>query len=327
MNPSSLHNCLAEAYEVSAPCMIWGPPGIGKSQIVKQFTQENDMGLIDIRLSTYDPTDLKGIPAIVNGKAEWLNLSELPDVIRDGEKGILFLDEINAAPPATTAAAYRLVLDREIANYQLPEGWSIIAAGNRESDKGITYKMPAPLANRFTHFELEVDFDDWCAWALKRNIHHNVLSYIRYRPVNLNNFDPTQRAFPTPRMWEQVNKYINIKSTRTRHDMICGAIGEGTGTEFAAFLKMAHELPDPDLIIMDPDGAKVPSDLSAIYATVGALSVRASENNFDRVLKYGKRLKKEFQVLLVRDSSKRTPEVANTKAFTEWAIENTDVLL
>lgn len=327
MKPSLLKDCIEEAHSVKAPCMIWGAPGIGKSQIVKEFTSECDMGLVDIRLSTYDPTDLKGIPAIINGKAEWLNLSELPDAERDGEEGILFLDEINAAPPATTAAAYRLVLDREIGNYKLPDGWTIVAAGNRESDKGVTYKMPAPLANRFTHFELEVDFDDWIKWALDRNVNHNLLSYIRYRPVNLNNFDPTQRAFPTPRMWEQVNKYVNIKNHRTRHSMICGAVGEGVGTEFESFLKMADQLPDPDMIIMDPDGAKVPTDLSAIYATVGALSVRASESNFDRILKYGDRLNKEFQVLLVRDSSKRRPEVTNTKAFTDWAIRNTEVLI
>jgi len=128
-------------------------------------------------------------------------------------------------------------------------------------------------------------------------------------------------------MWEQVNKYVGISNHRTRHAMICGAVGEGVGTEFESFLKMAHQLPDPDLIIMDPENAKVPTDLSAVYATVGALSMRASANNFDRILKYGDRLKKEFQVLLVRDASKRQPDVANTKAFTEWAIKNTDVLL
>lgn len=327
MKPSQLQACLEEAHAFNAPCMIWGAPGIGKSQIVKQVAQNNDMGIIDIRLSTYDPTDLKGIPAIINGKAEWLNLSELPDAMRDGKEGILFLDEINAAPPATTAAAYRLVLDREIGNYKLPDGWTIVAAGNRESDKGITFKMPAPLANRFTHLELDVDFDDWVKWAFDKGIDHNLLSYIRYRPSNLNNFDATQRAFPTPRMWEQVNKYVGIDNHNTRRAMICGAVGEGVGTEFESFLKMAHQLPDPDLIIMDPENAKVPTDLSAVYATVGALSVRASANNFDRILKYGDRLQKEFQVLLVRDSSKRQPEVANTKAFTEWAIKNTDVLL
>jgi hypothetical protein len=128
-------------------------------------------------------------------------------------------------------------------------------------------------------------------------------------------------------MWEQVNKYINISNNRTRHAMICGAVGEGVGTEFESFIKMAHMLPDPDMIIMDPENAKVPTDLSAVYATVGALSVRASPSNFDRILKYGDKLKKEFQVLLVRDSSKRNPEVANTRAFSEWAIKNTEVLI
>jgi hypothetical protein len=326
MNPSTLQDCLLEAHKFNAPCMIWGAPGIGKSQIVSQVAKNEEIGLVDIRLSTYDPTDLKGIPANVQGRAVWLQLDELPNVERDGEEGILFLDEINAAPPATTAAAYRLVLDRKIGNYTLPPKWTIFAAGNRESDKGVTYRMPAPLANRFTHFELEVDYNDWCNWALPR-VNHNLLSYIRYRPNNLNNFDPSQRAFPTPRMWEQVNKYISVSNDRVRAGLICGAVGEGAGIEFENFLRVAHTLPDPDLILMNPEGAKVPTDLSAVYSTVGALSVRANPLNFDRVLKYAERLDKEFQILLVRDCSKRDPEVTNTKAFELWAMKNTDILI
>ena len=327
MKPSDLSGCLDEAVNLRAPCMIWGAPGIGKSQVVQQTADRNGMGLVDMRLSTYDPTDLKGIPAIVNNQAVWLNLGDLPQEERDGKEGILFLDEINAAPPATTAAAYRLVLDRKIGNYVLPAGWTIVAAGNRESDKGITYKMPAPLANRFTHFELEPDFNDWCNWALDSGIHHNTISFIRFRPNQLNNFDPTQRAFPTPRMWEQVSKYTDVRDPHRRMQMIQGAVGEGAGIEYASFVKMANELQDPDMILMNPDDAKVPTDLSALYATVGALSVRASESNFDRLMRYGDRLKKEFQVLLVRDSAKRCKEVVNTAAFREWALRNSSVLI
>lgn len=327
MKPSDLSACINEAVKINAPIMIWGAPGIGKSQIIQQSAKANNMGLVDMRLSTYDPTDLKGIPAIVDNRAVWLNLGDLPQEERDGKTGILFLDEINAAPPATTAAAYRLVLDRKIGNYTLPPGWTIVAAGNRESDKGITFKMPAPLANRFTHFELEPDFNDWCNWALDSGIHHNTISFIRFRPNQLNNFDPTQRAFPTPRMWEQVSKYTTISDPHVRMQMIQGAVGEGAGIEYASFVKMANELQDPDMILMNPDDAKVPADLSAIYATVGALSVRASESNFDRMMRYGERLKKEFQVLLIRDAAKRCKEVVNTATFRDWAIKNSSVLI
>lgn len=326
MKPSDLSACINEAVRIKAPVMIWGAPGIGKSQIVQQSAKANNMGLVDMRLSTYDPTDLKGIPAIIDNRAVWLNLGDLPQEERDGKTGILFLDEINAAPPATTAAAYRLVLDRKIGNYTLPPGWTIVAAGNRESDKGITFKMPAPLANRFTHFELEPDFNDWCNWALDSGIHHNTISFIRFRPNQLNNFDPTQRAFPTPRMWEQVSKYTTISDPHVRMQMIQGAVGEGAGIEYASFVKMANELQDPDMILMNPDDAKVPTDLSAIYAIVGALSVRASKSNFERMMQYGERLKKEFQVLLIRDATKRCKEVVNTTTFRNWAIKNSSIL-
>lgn len=327
MKPSVLEACVDAAFNLKSPTMIWGAPGIGKSRIISDYTKKVDIGLVDIRLSTYDPTDLKGIPAIVDGTTTWLSLGELPDVIRDGTEGILFLDEINAAPPATSAAAYRLILDRKIGNYTLPDGWNIVAAGNRESDKGVTYKMPAPLANRFTHLELEPDLTDWFNWALKNRISANTISFIRFKPDHLNRFDPTQRAFPTPRMWEVADKYSQLSDPVTRSALIRGAVGDGAGIEFDAFVRMANSLPDPDLIIMNPDDAKVPEGLDVLHATVGALAHRATPMNFDRILRYADRLRKEFQVYLIRDAAKRTPEVANTDAFNMWSAKNASVLI
>ena len=152
------------------PVMLWGPPGVGKSQIIAQVAARHGVPMIDIRLSQMEPTDLRGIPFRIEDRVEWAIPSMLPDAERHGPHGILFLDEITSAPPSVSAAAYQLILDRRLGEYEVPAGWAIFAAGNRQGDRGVTYAMPAPLANRFSHFEVEANLDDWVAWAYANDI-------------------------------------------------------------------------------------------------------------------------------------------------------------
>jgi len=135
------------------PVMIWGPPGIGKSDIIAQIGQKLDREVIDLRLLLMEPTDLRGIPYYnkSQNKMDWAPPVDLPSDPKS--TAILFLDELNAAPMATQAAAYQLILNRRIGTYVLPKGVSVVAAGNRESDKGVTYRMPSPLANRVIHIK------------------------------------------------------------------------------------------------------------------------------------------------------------------------------
>ena len=164
------------------PVMLWGPPGVGKSQMVAQVADRNDVPVIDIRLSQMEPSDLRGIPFRVDERVEWAVPAMLPDRNRHGERGILFLDEITSAPPSVSAAAYQLILDRRLGAYTVPAGWAIFAAGNRQGDRGVTYTMPAPLANRFSHFEVETHLDDWVAWAYANGIDERVIAFLRFRP-------------------------------------------------------------------------------------------------------------------------------------------------
>ena len=164
------------------PVMLWGPPGVGKSQMVAQIAAQHKAPVIDIRLSQMEPSDLRGIPFRVNELVEWAVPAMLPDAKRHGGKGILFLDEITSAPPSVSAAAYQLILDRKLGNYQVPAGWAIFAAGNRQGDRGVTYTMPAPLANRFSHYEVDVNLDDWVAWAWQRGIDARIIAFLRFRP-------------------------------------------------------------------------------------------------------------------------------------------------
>ncbi|MCP5352754.1 MAG: MoxR family ATPase, partial [Chromatiales bacterium] len=142
------------------PVMLWGPPGVGKSQMVGQIAARHGVKVIDVRLSQMEPSDLRGIPFRVGSHVEWAIPAMLPNEERHGPAGILFLDEINSAPPSVSAAAYQLILDRRLGEYEVPDHWAIFAAGNRQGDRGVTYQMPAPLANRFSHYEVDAHLDD-----------------------------------------------------------------------------------------------------------------------------------------------------------------------
>ena len=169
VGPSGAKKSLRKAFKNKRPIFLWGPPGIGKSDIIKQLGDELDAHVIDVRLSLWEPTDIKGIPYFDSNtsKMVWAPPSELPDAEMASQHKtiILFLDEMNSAAPSVQAAAYQLVLNRRVGTYHLPDNVVLVAAGNRESDKGVTYRMPAPLANRFLHLELKHNFDDWQEWA------------------------------------------------------------------------------------------------------------------------------------------------------------------
>ena len=190
MGPKAARKAIRKAIIKHRPTFLWGPPGIGKSDLVKQIGTELDREVIDVRLALWEPTDIKGIPYYNSdaGKMVWAPPAELPT--NPESTAIIFLDELNSAPPAVQAAAYQLVLNRRVGTYELPAGVDVVAAGNREGDRGVTYRMPAPLANRFVHLEMKVDFDDWQEWATANKVHPEVVGYVSFAKQDLNDFDP-----------------------------------------------------------------------------------------------------------------------------------------
>jgi len=339
MRPSAIAKALAYCIDAGQPVMLHGSPGVGKSQVVKQLSTERNIGLIDLRLSQLDPVDLRGVPSVGDGRTSWNAPDFLP---RDGE-GILFLDEINSAAQATQAAAYQLVLDRKLGDYELPKGWNIIAAGNRASDRAIVNQMSTALKNRFVHLDFEVHNEDWCQWALTSGIAVPVLSFIRFRPALLNEFEQRNdskeererlqhlkdaKAFATPRSWEFMSKIVDQQpDSEVEYDLYCGTVGEGAAAEFMGYLKYYRDLPNLDAILLNPKSGKIPTEPATLYALATGLAAKATPDNMERVVQYALRMQPEFQVLLVKDAVARDNSLANTKAFNEWAIKNADVMM
>ena len=270
VSPNEAKKALRKCLNVKRPVFIWGPPGIGKSDIVKQLGDEQGCEVIDVRLSLWEPTDIKGIP-FYNSKSnsmEWAPPIELPT--DPNSNAILFLDELNSAAPATQAAAFQLVLNRRVGTYVLPKNVSIVAAGNRDSDKGVTYRMPTPLANRFIHLELRTDFEDWLDWATKNRIHDQVVGFIGFSKESLYTFDPksSSRSFASPRSWSFVSDLLvddDLDET-TLTDLIAGAIGEGDAVKFMAHRKVAKQMPKPLDILHGKVQKCTVKEISAMYS-------------------------------------------------------------
>lgn len=238
------------------PVFLWGPPGIGKSELVADIGAELEALVIDLRMALLDPTDLRGI-GFYNPNSntmDWAAPVDLPtaELAAKYKHIILFLDEMNSAPPAVQAAAYQLILNRRIGQYKLPDNVIIIAAGNRETDKGVTYRMPAPLANRFVHFEMRVDFESWLNWAVTHNVHSDVIGYLSQHKGDLFDFTPTSssRSFATPRSWSFVSDILQEPMNEEEIlDVISGTVGEGIAHKFNGHRKWSGQLPKAEDVV------------------------------------------------------------------------------
>ena len=262
-------------FKTKRPLFLWGPPGIGKSELVEGIANELEGALIDVRMPLMEPTDLRGIPFYNKdtGLMEWAPPIDLPSEEFAAQYPIvvLFLDEMNAAPPAVQAAGYQLILNRRIGNYVLPDNVVIIAAGNRESDKGVTYRMPTPLANRFVHLEMKVDFDSWLEWAVVNNVHEDVVGYLSSAKQDLFDFDPRSpsRSFATPRTWVFVSQLLAEENDHdVLTDLISGTVGEGLAIKFMAHRQYAHALPNVDDVLSGKITELKTKEVSAMYSLV-----------------------------------------------------------
>jgi hypothetical protein len=267
---------LLKAFKHKRPLFLWGPPGIGKSELVSDITKDLNGFMIDLRLGQMEPTDIRGIPFYNKdvSKMDWAEPIDLPsqELADQYPIVVLFLDEMNSAAPSVQAAAYQLILNRRIGKYHLPDNVVMVAAGNRESDKGVTYRMPTPLANRFIHQEMKTDFASWQDWAVTHNIHKDIIGYLGSNKQDLYDFDPksSSRAFATPRSWSFVSEILSDDDgdEDTITNLISGTIGEGLAIKFNAHRKIAGRMPKPEDILTGKITTLDVKEVSAMYSLV-----------------------------------------------------------
>src|SRR5210317_948726 len=268
---------ITRALKKDRPAFIWGPPGVGKSELCQYIVDSGELGnakLIDIRAALLDPTDVRGFPApdLANNRMVWLPPVDFPTEAEAAEYDniVILFDELNSAAQSVQAALYQLILDKKVGQYVLPKNVKLVAAGNRESDKGVTYRMPTPLANRFVHVEVRADFDAWLDWAVQNKIHEDVVGYISFAKADLFDFDPraSGHAFATPRSWTFVSQFCEDDdiSDAELTDLVAGTVGEGIAVKFMTHRKYAKDLPLPaDILAGKVKECKV-KEISAQYA-------------------------------------------------------------
>lgn len=324
MRATQVSEALKALIPTRRPLFLHGAPGIGKSSLVAQACDALGLTLCDVRAVLLDPVDLRGIPT-VNGdhRAHWC----LPDFLpRDGE-GVLLLDELPQAPPLTQSACLQLTLDRRIGEYELPDGWIVIAAGNRQEDRAGAHKLITPLLNRFIHLDLEVSVEDWQAWALNNGVAPDVRSFINFRPSLLFAFDPKDgaRAFPTPRSWEFVSQVSSVTPEHLLHAVTAGCVGDGPAAEFIAFRKLYTQLPDPSVVLKNPSSTTVPTDPAVLYALSGALVERArsaKDKELNALGVFASRMPAEYATLLIRDTIAVAPKACSCESINGWVRQN-----
>jgi MoxR-like ATPase len=274
MNAKELTTYLSSLIKnkLSLSVMIWGAPGIGKSSIVSQVAGAHKLELIDLRLSQLAPTDLRGLPVPKDGLSTWYP----PEFLPTSGRGILFLDEINMAPPAMQGMAQQLILDRKVGSYTVPEGWYVWAAGNRKQDRASVFDMPAPLANRFLHLHIEPDNELFRQYAYKNALHTDIIAFLAFRQSLTHCVDENSEAWPSPRTWEMANQLLQAGLD------IEPAVGTGAADEFQAFVQVTQDVPDLKSIVAGELEQDFPTEASLRYATVVGLV--AHIGNVDQAL-------------------------------------------
>lgn len=336
VNPNEFVNIVEPLYssgEEIPTVMLWGPPGVGKSEVIrgelaKRLEKNTGKKVVfnDVRLLLFNPVDLRGIPVPDPNHefTKWLKPQIFDMDPSENVINILLLDEITAAPPTVQAAAYQLTLDRKVGEHPLPDNTIVLAAGNRVMDKGVAYKMPTPLANRMTHFEIKPDLDDWKQWAIPNQIEPRVVGYLNWRQDMLHKFDPSRDdlAFPTPRSWSFVSKYLKIygQNVDRAYPMIAGTVGEGTAVEFKAFCKTYGKLPNVE-DIMDGKEVKFEQKPDIMYALSASLSSRvhkAKDQQLKNIVLFTLTLPQEFAILTMRDILRIEGVKDKIMTFKEW---------
>lgn len=306
------------------PLYLHSAPGLGKSDIMRQLAAEDNSGFKDIRVSTMLPEDLTGIPVpdLEKRLAVWLRAEFWPGA-NDPKRGILAFDELSDANRNLQSCIYRVILDRQIGEYKLPEGWWPMAAGNRREDRAAAQSISTALANRFAHVHVRADAEVWCNWANNNDIDPYLIGFMKFQPGMLHSMEGAdQLSFPTPRSWAKASKVFS-QPEGLRFRLLSAIVGEGAASHVETFFK-ALSLPDFDDIIRDPKGTDIPDEPGSRYALSSLLARKMTADNMPQIYRYISRddFGADFSTVVILDATKRDPDLCETKTFIAWARNN-----
>lgn len=314
------------------PICIAGAPAIGKSDCVRAAALAEGCIVKDVRAALLDPVDIGGFPIIntVAGTMSYARPAILPPL--DCPPTVLFLDEIDKAAPLNQSALLGITLDRSVHGHALSDNVTIIAARNRMIDRAHSQKMSTALISRMQSIDLEVDLDHWLKWAIPAGINTMILAFLKWRENTnssmLHNFRADDLAFPAPRTWHIASDTLaESHSTNVERELLIGTVGQDAATEFLAFARIARTVASPDLILISPTTAPVPTDPAALWTTCAGVARKASDANFPAIAQYAARLPAEFGVFLVTSAVRKDPVIQNTRAFIKWAADNQEVMV
>jgi hypothetical protein len=328
MRATLLKETLRDLYAIQRTVCIEGAPGGGKTTIVHEVARELGVPIVERHMPTMLVEDF-GTPDMLSGgdsfsykMPEWF-----PVKGKAPESGILMFDDRNQANDDLQKVLANICQSRTLHGVPMPDGWQVVSTGNRQSDRAGANRVLSHLSNRETVLEFETHLDDSTKWMIDHDVKPEVISFIRFRPNLLHDFDPQRRSNPTPRSWvEGVSNVLGVVPTEAEYDCFKGAIGEGAAAEFVGFMKVFRKLPNPDAILLNPTSGDVPSDPATLYALSGAIAQRATDANMERVCTYAERMPPEFSVLTISYACRRNPDLANTQAFTKWSVAHQEVL-
>ncbi len=335
VNAVELEECLTEDLKAGLTPMVSSSPGMGKSDIIRTIADTFMLKVIDFRVSQCEPVDMQGYPGVTNGRMTFHIPEYFPiegDTIPDGYDGwLLFLDEFNSGNKQTEAAAYKLILDREVYKYKLHPRCLIAAAGNLTTDRAIVNTQSTATTSRLTHYRMRVDHNVWVDWANSHKIDHRIISLIKFKPELLHRFDTStsELTFPCPRTWEFASKVINNKPkvdliTKTR---LAGTIGEGAAVELATYSEIYQNLPTIEQILSNPkSGWKVPKEPSEQYAVTTMLAHNCTNDNIEKIVTAINRLPVDFQVITFKDIYKRSPQLKGHSVIKQWVAKNSSII-
>lgn len=326
MRPRDVIETLVALLPSKRAVFLWGPPGVGKDDLTHQAGARLGLPVLDWRLLYRDPVDVRGLPSIKEGMTVWNVPSDFPT----RGKGILFLNELPQAPPATQQVAAQIALERRVGEHPLGEDWVVVSAGNRQEDRAGAQRVATNLLNRFIHLDVEVSLEDWQGWAIGKEISPLIRGFLNFRPGLLHAFDTTvsQRAFPSPRSWAFVHDVLGLTPEPLLLDVLAGTVGPGAAGEFLSYYQNHKDIPDLAQVLASPATAPVPTQTSVLYAFCAALAekLRGPKPPLAAYAQYVLRLPKTFTALALREGILVCRALINDKRVEGWCRDNKQLL-